>query len=148
MICAFCLNPTFGCTCISKPKTAPLYKEGRCSVCGTVNSKDVQCNCANVPAETVTPNLGMKFDNGKPQYSLIPPETLTALAEVLTFGARKYAIDGWKYVPDAKRRYMDALFRHLVAFRSGELYDQESGLSHLSHVLANASFLHYFYSKD
>ena len=94
------------------------------------------------------PTEGLKFDTGKLQYSLIPPETLSALAEVLTFGARKYAIDGWKYVPDAKRRYMDALFRHLVAFRSGELYDQESGLSHLSHVLANASFLHYFYSKD
>lgn len=92
--------------------------------------------------------LGMKFDTGKLQYSLIPPETTQALAEVLTFGARKYAVDGWKYVPDAKRRYMDALFRHLEAFRSGELYDQESGLSHLSHVLANASFLHYLYSKD
>lgn len=91
---------------------------------------------------------GLKFDTGKLQYSLIPTETTKALAEVLTFGARKYAIDGWKYVPDAKRRYMDALIRHLEAFRSGELYDQESGLSHLSHVLANASFLHYFYSKD
>ena len=90
-----------------------------------------------------TPSLGLKFDDGKLMYSLIPPETLHALAEVLTFGAKKYAIDGWKYVPDAKRRYMDALFRHLEAFRSGELYDQESGLSHLSHVLTNVAFLHY-----
>ena len=97
---------------------------------------------------SLQPPVGLKFDNDKLLYSLIPPETTKALAEVLTFGAKKYAIDGWKYVPDAKRRYMDALFRHLEAFRSGELYDQESGLSHLSHVLANASFLHYFYSKD
>ena len=111
-----------------------------CTRCGRVSW---ECTCIKT-----TPIEGLKFDTGKLQYSLIPPETLSALAEVLTFGARKYAIDGWKYVPDAKRRYMDALFRHLVAFRSGELYDQESGLSHLSHVLANASFLHYFYSKD
>ncbi len=97
---------------------------------------------------TNQPLEGMKFDTGKLQYSLIPTSATHALAEVLTYGANKYTIDGWKSVPDAKRRYMDALFRHLEAFRSGELYDQESGLSHLSHVLANASFLHYFYSKD
>lgn len=101
-----------------------------------------------IPPQSQAPTTGMKFDTGKLMYSLIPVETTQALAEVLSFGASKYAIDGWKHVPDAKRRYMDALIRHLEAFRSGELYDQESGLSHLSHVLANASFLHYFYSKD
>lgn len=92
-----------------------------------------------------TPSIGMKFDTGKLQYSLIPPETLTALAEVLTFGARKYAINGWKFVPDAERRYMDALFRHIEAYRMGEAIDSESGLPHLAHALANLSFLHYFY---
>ena len=93
------------------------------------------------------PTEGLKFDTGKLQYSLIPPETLSALAEVLTFGARKYTIDGWKYVPDAKRRYMDALFRHLEAFRSGETHDQESGLHHLAHLLTNVAFLHYLHTK-
>ena len=86
---------------------------------------------------------GMKFDTGKLQYSLIPPETTKALAVVLTFGASKYTIDGWKYVPDAKRRYMDALFRHLEAFRSGETHDHESNLHHLAHALTNVAFLHY-----
>ena len=147
MICAFCLNPTTECTCVSKPKIAPLYKEGRCSVCGTNNSKDVQCNCANVPAETVTPNLGMKFDTGKLQYSLIPPETLTALAEVLTFGARKYAPNNWVLVQDGETRYLDAAFRHLEAFRKGETHDPESGLHHLAHLLTNVAFLHYLHTK-
>ena len=95
-----------------------------------------------------TPSIGMKFDTGKLQYSLIPPETLSALAEVLTFGARKYTIDGWKYVPDAKRRYMNALFRHLEAFRAGETHDPESGLHHLSHVLTNVAFLHYLHTTN
>ena len=86
---------------------------------------------------------GMKFDSGKLLYSLIPPETSKALAEVLSFGAQKYAIDGWKSVPDAERRYMDALFRHLEAFRAGETHDPESNLHHLAHALTNVAFLHY-----
>ena len=101
-----------------------------------------------VPPKSDTPAIGLKFDTGKLQYSLIPPETTQALAEVLTFGARKYAIDGWKSVPDAERRYMDALFRHIEAYRAGEIIDSESGLSHLAHALANISFLHYFYLKS
>ena len=91
---------------------------------------------------------GMKFDTGKLQYSLIPPETSKALAEVLSFGAQKYAIDGWKSVPDAERRYMDALFRHIESYRMGEAIDSESGLPNLAHALANLSFLHYFYLKS
>lgn len=94
------------------------------------------------------PKVGLKFDNGKLQYSLIPPETLRALAEVLTFGASKYAPDSWKYLDKAEQRYMDALFRHLEAYRSGELTDPESGFPHLSHVLTNAAFLHYLTTKD
>lgn len=89
---------------------------------------------------------GMKFDTNKLQYRLIPPETTKALAEVLTYGAQKYAPDNWKYV--APDRYMDALFRHLEAYRSGEEKDPESGLHHLAHVLTNVAFLHYLHTKD
>lgn len=89
---------------------------------------------------------GMKFDTNKLQYRLIPPETTKALAEVLTYGAQKYAPDNWKYV--APDRYMDALFRHLEAYRSGEENDPESGLHHLAHVLTNVAFLHYLHTKD
>lgn len=87
--------------------------------------------------------LGMKFDTGKLQYSLIPPETTQALAEVLTFGARKYAPDNWMLVENGEQRYLDALYRHLNAFRLGETHDPESGLHHLSHALTNIAFLHY-----
>lgn len=86
---------------------------------------------------------GLKYDTGKLQYSLIPPQTLTALAEVLTFGARKYAPDNWQLVQDGERRYLDALYRHLQAYRLGEDVDPESGLHHLSHALTNIAFLHY-----
>lgn len=93
------------------------------------------------------PQVGLKYDTGKLQYSLIPPETLRALAEVLTFGAEKYAPNSWQRLENGEKRYLDALFRHLEAYRSGELIDPESGFPHLSHVLTNAAFLHYL-SKE
>lgn len=95
-----------------------------------------------------TPIKGMKFDTGKLQYHLIPPETLKALAEVLTFGAQKYAPNNWQLVEDGETRYLDALMRHLEAYRSGELIDNDSMCPHLSHVLTNAAFLHYLTTKD
>ena len=93
--------------------------------------------------ETNQPLEGMKFDTGKLQYSLIPPSATHALAEVLTYGANKYAPNNWQLVDNGEVRYMDALFRHLEAFRSGETYDPESGIHHLAHVLTNVAFLHY-----
>ena len=56
---------------------------------------------------------GRKFDGGKLQYGLLPPLALEATVDVLTFGAQKYERDNWKRVPDAKRRYFDALQRQI-----------------------------------
>jgi hypothetical protein len=66
---------------------------------------------------------GRKFDGGKLQYGLLPPAALKATVEILTFGAEKYEPDNWKYVPDSKRRYFDALQRHLWAWKEGEIND-------------------------
>lgn len=85
----------------------------------------------------------IKYDSGKLQYSLIPPIATRELAKVLTYGANKYKANNWKKVDD-KSRYIDALYRHLEAWRSGESIDTESGLSHLSHALTNITFLIYF----
>lgn len=46
-------------------------------------------------------------------------------------------------VENGEQRYLDALYRHLNAFRLGETHDHESGLHHLSHALTNIAFLHY-----
>jgi hypothetical protein len=89
-------------------------------------------------------STGMKYDNGKLLYSLIPPIATKALAEVLTFGANKYAPNSWQTVPDAERRYLDASMRHLEAYRSGKPIDTESKLPHLWHLLCNVAFLVHF----
>ena len=91
---------------------------------------------------------GMKFDGGKLRYGLVPHIAFKGLAEVLTFGAEKYAPNSWQTVPNAKERYLDALYRHIEAYRNGESKDSESGISHLSHALANCAFLLHFEATE
>ena len=88
--------------------------------------------------------IGMKYDGGKPRWSLLMQgmsKALEGVAEVLTFGARKYAAHSWRTVPEGADRYRDALYRHLAAFERGELTDPESGLPHLDHALCNLLFV-------
>jgi len=92
---------------------------------------------------TVVVEEFMKFDAGKLRYGLIPPQALKGLAEVLTYGAKKYKPNNWQKAEDTTR-YVDALYRHLEAWRAGEKVDEESGLHHLKHALTNISFLLYF----
>jgi len=88
---------------------------------------------------TVKPQ-GVKHDDGKLRMDLIPPEALESMAEVLTYGAKKYADRNWEQGIDTGR-VLAALLRHLTAHMRGEVKDPESGISHLRHVLCNAAFL-------
>lgn len=92
-------------------------------------------------AKPTTGRAGLKDDSGKPRWDLLPLAPIEGIVDVLTFGARKYAPNGWRSVPDARERYFAALMRHLVAWRNGETCDEDSGLPHLDHVLCNAVFL-------
>ena len=84
---------------------------------------------------------GVKYDEGKLQLNLIPPETIEGLGRVLTYGANKYCENGWQGVE--QERYVAALLRHFTAWRKGEERDEESGLLHLEHMLANIAFIHW-----
>lgn len=88
-------------------------------------------------------NEGLKYDDGKLLVTLVQPEFIKGIAEVLTFGAHKYAPNSWQTVEDGKRRYEDALYRHWLAYLSGDKIDKESGLGHLKHLACNAMFLLY-----
>lgn len=91
--------------------------------------------------------IGAKFDGGKLMFSLLTRGLalpLKSIVAVLTYGAAKYSADSWKEVPDAKRRYEDAMDRHLNAWKSGETHDSESGLHHLAHAACNMLFVIYF----
>ena len=85
---------------------------------------------------------GRKFDGGKLEYGLLPPLALEETVKVLTFGAQKYERDNWQKVPDSKRRYFDALQRHVWAWKRGEQLDPESGIHHLAHAMCCLMFLY------
>lgn len=82
---------------------------------------------------------GIKFDMGKLRYDLLPPETLEAIVQVLTYGANKYDDNNWHKVE--KFRYVGAMMRHFEAYRKGQQLDAESGFHHLAHAASCVIFL-------
>lgn len=79
------------------------------------------------------PAPGVKFDQGKPRMDLLDATALEGLAEVLTFGANKYAAHNWRGGLHYSR-LMAALLRHTFAIQRGERIDPESGLPHVDHI--------------
>lgn len=89
------------------------------------------------PAEEVA---GVKFDQGKTPYHLLPPELLEGVGQVLDFGARKYAARNWE-LGMAWSRPFSALMRHMWAWWRGQDVDPETGMSHLWHAGCCLAFL-------
>jgi hypothetical protein len=91
---------------------------------------------------------GKKYDENKTRWSLMPDREILQVLEVLEGGAKKYGVDNWQQVDDAKRRYIDALQRHWHAWKVGQKHDKESGLHHLAHVACNVLFLLWFDNQE
>lgn len=87
--------------------------------------------------EDWTPQEGVKHDNGKPEFRLIPQQALEDVAKVMSYGAKKYAPDNWRRVPNGHDRYIDAALRHINAHLRGEQLDEESGETHLAHAVCS-----------
>ena len=89
----------------------------------------------------------MRFNNGKIRYDLIPDYPLEQMAKVMTKGAEKYDINNWKKgMPWSEVEA--SLLRHLYAYKSGEDFDEETGLYHMAHVAVNATFLIDYYRSN
>ena len=85
-------------------------------------------------------NQEVKADKGKVRPTLVTPSLVMATAHVREYGCEKYHDpENWRQVEP--QRYIDALYRHFLAFLNGEELDPESGLSHLWHMACNLSFL-------
>ena len=76
---------------------------------------------------------GLKHDQGKLRYDLIPPDALEEIAKIYTFGAEKYGDRNWE---KGLRwgRVFGAVFRHFIAWAKGEDADEETGLHPLAHA--------------
>lgn len=82
---------------------------------------------------------GAKLDDGKVMAAVLEDFALAlmAVAEVGTFGAKKYSRGGWQSVENGEQRYTDALWRHLLKGRH-EAIDPDSDLKHAAHAVWNA----------
>ena len=90
-----------------------------------------------------TPDQTAKADEGKLQLTLVPPEIIEDIAEVMMYGNKKYHDpESWKQVEI--ERYRDALFRHFLAYlRDPHSIDLESGIPHYKHMACNLAFICY-----
>ena len=87
---------------------------------------------------------GLRYNDGKLRYDLLPKFAIEELTKVLTRGSQKYEPRNWENGM-SWTSVLASLKRHLAAFEKGEDFDEESGLLHIAHVIANASFITEFY---
>lgn len=82
----------------------------------------------------------LKFDTTKLRYDLLPVKATRDIVKGLTFGAKKYKPNNWRKCEDLSR-YVAAAMRHLEAYRSGELIDEETGCHHTALACINLMFI-------
>ena len=123
--------------CGALPDTSKPHKivvtHQPCDNCTTViRSKGIK--------EIEISNTFMKWSKDKIRYGLVPVIALKNLAEVFTYGAKKYKPRNYLECVDPGE-FTNALFRHFEAYRDGEIIDPESGLPHLGHLMCCAAIL-------
>ena len=100
---------------------------------------------------------GIKYDEGKERFDLLPPEFLFATSSILGFGAEKYGDRNWEKGFKWGRVFA-ALNRHLWSWWGGKTettknfllgdLDIETGKSHLWHAACCLAFLITFEERD
>lgn len=86
-------------------------------------------------------------ENGKkkPQMSLIDPQLITELSEVLMRGNERHGYQNWMYMHNASHsEVIDAVLRHVMAYSAGEDIDPDSGHNHLVHAIARLMILNWY----
>lgn len=83
------------------------------------------------------------MDNPKRLIELVPPILIAEIADVMTFGAKKYAPGNWMRGMSWSTVY-GALQRHQNSWFMGEENDPDSGLPHMGHAGCCLAFLSHF----
>ena len=90
---------------------------------------------------------GLRYNQGKMRWDLLPMDALNEVAKVATYGASKYEPRNWE-----KGLSWSACFasfmRHFYARCTGEVIDPESGCMHTAHMAWNALAILAFDSRD
>jgi hypothetical protein len=90
-----------------------------------------------------SPTGSLRYNTGKPQMSLLDPNFMLGMAEVMTIGLEKYGKANWQ-----KGNYLsvpyDSAQRHLQKYWMGQTIDEESSKHHLFHAAVNLMFMYYY----
>ncbi|RLC34859.1 MAG: hypothetical protein DRZ76_01770 [Candidatus Nealsonbacteria bacterium] len=108
--------------------------------------KEAFANIANIAnraqkVKRTSDDEGLKFQEGKPEWSVLPFDALKQVVRVFEYGANKY---GRPYTYRAGITYsklFSAMLRHATDWWRGVDVDQDSGCHPLAHVCANALML-------
>jgi len=88
------------------------------------------------------PDPKKAMGDAKCPMHLLPTVALRQAAWVLQGGAQKYGEWNWRTSDGIlTSTYIGAIMRHLCQFADGEDQDDESGRSHLAHIIAGSSIL-------
>ena len=128
--------------------------------------------------EINTVQKALRYNTGKPQWTLMHYKSVEPMIRVLEYGRHKYSIykdkDGNLIkgvdipMSDVKDReltveydardnwkkpmppkeILDSMQRHIASLIDGEQFDSESGVSHMGHIMCNAMFYNYQISKE
>lgn len=83
-----------------------------------------------------------RYNQGKPKWSYVHFESLVPMVRVLEMGAQKYGPWNWQKGLDSKE-ILESMQRHLAKLFDGEEIDEESGINHVGHIMANCLFYSY-----
>jgi hypothetical protein len=89
----------------------------------------------------VNENTGKKNDAGKPDWSLVPVDAMTEAVHVLTYGGKVYGRENWRLVENMEDRYFAAALRHLMSWKRGDTWDEDTDRHHLAHAICSLLFL-------
>jgi hypothetical protein len=92
------------------------------------------------PTSNKQDGIAARSPKQKVRFDLLPLGPLTAVAQVFTFGAFTYGDRNWEE-GFSYSRCIGSIWRHFLKWSLGENDDDESGVSHLAHVIANCLFL-------
>jgi hypothetical protein len=77
----------------------------------------------------------------KAPLGLIPSIAMEHTSWVHLLGSKKYGPFNWRKTGVCATTYVNAILRHLNAWREGEDNDQESGITHLAHIACCCNIL-------
>lgn len=122
----------------------------RCDKCGNVllRVRSSYNSSGELEEDNITVSTdqnGIKDDNGKARFDLIPAHAIEALAELYATGAKKYDDRNWEKGLSWGRVFA-ALMRHAWAWWRGEKKDPEDGQHHMTSV-AWCAFALYEYDR-